>query len=355
MTSARVSHNFVPGSWTRPTSPDCSAFNVREPASCWALAFFLSISDLRSASLIACCRDCLKHANPAGSFVRIHLPNSRCAGDSPSFLCMLLYSSIACNNPSLLRSPFGLTFLIMTFIDLTPALAYPLLWWFPGEDGSCLMPHFWQNAANSADVPKLRSPDGKKLVDFWGWRTHFEDYSAITCLGADCDLQFRRGILCSAKHEDWTNMWAQGVIDIAEDASVLAERIKMEGISWLVKIWISKLRLARRGQTVWETRSRPDTSTSTRSKWNGPCCASHVRLCLLFPNVSPWEGPSRLWNPWRCVHNCEVLELHDKVSDILNSCSKHAFGRNIPASVDCAMLEKTSCIPAWRTANRKTK
>lgn len=75
-------------------------------------------------------------------------------------------------------------------------------------------------AAKKMDIPKLASPETMRLMDFRHWKMRFEDYAAVTRLFSDCNIQARRGILRSAIHEEWTKMWAEGVIMIDEDDDV---------------------------------------------------------------------------------------------------------------------------------------
>lgn len=75
-----------------------------------------------------------------------------------------------------------------------------------------------RGSAKRMDVPKLKSPEDMKLVDFRDWRVRFEDFAAITRLAEDCNREARRGILRSAIHEDWTKLWAEGVIAISDAA-----------------------------------------------------------------------------------------------------------------------------------------
>ena len=57
------------------------------------------------------------------------------------------------------------------------------------------------------------------MADFRDWRERFEDFTAVTRLRED-PIATQRGILRSALHEEWTKMWSEGTITIAEDATL---------------------------------------------------------------------------------------------------------------------------------------
>lgn len=77
-----------------------------------------------------------------------------------------------------------------------------------------------RGSSKRMDIPKLKSPEDMKLIDFRDWKVRFEDFAAITRLAHDCNLEARRGIIRSAIHEDWTKLWSEGLIPITEEADV---------------------------------------------------------------------------------------------------------------------------------------
>lgn len=84
-------------------------------------------------------------------------------------------------------------------------------------------------AGKNMEIPKLGNPENMRLVDFRDWTTRFEDYAAVTRMAFDCNIDARRGILRYAIHEEWTKMWAEGVIQI-NDGDDIADIIKaLEG------------------------------------------------------------------------------------------------------------------------------
>ena len=70
--------------------------------------------------------------------------------------------------------------------------------------------------ARKMDAPHLASPEGMKMVDFRDWATRFRDFAAATRL-QESDLQARRGVMRAALDQEWTKMWAQGVIPIEDN------------------------------------------------------------------------------------------------------------------------------------------